>query len=392
MTTPKSARRATSRREVIVALSVDATQGEPPAEVRLFVWGENRTMNGDFVLDRAGAEEALQRFADYGNALTWDYEHDTFNPMATGDRPSAGWTEQGGLSIRDDGLWQSVAWTERAKTLIRAREYRYFSPTFIFEEETRRITEILPTALVNYPATIGMTPLMSGASTAVKKGRTLKMQIDFPSLAAAMDAAQAAVTAKFGDGVTVVDINEAGIVFTMNGKTWTTAYTVENGAVTLTGELTEVVAEQPADAPPADAPAGDAPAAMQGAQLRTQLGATQLGQLAAQVAKLTRELESRDRAALIAEGKSAHKLTPAMVKWAEAQPLATLRSFLAAAPVIAPLAAGDTREPEAKAELGRKYEDYSNNERAELARTNPKMFAELRADAQSRGVFIKKTR
>jgi phage I-like protein len=372
--------RGACRRALLVGLD---PSGEPPKEVRLFVWGENATMNGVYVLDKEGAAEALRAFEAYGNSLAWDYEHDTFNDKATGARPASGWTHQGGLSIRDDGLWAAVEWTARAVELIRAKEYRYFSPSFNYETDSRRIVELLPSGLVNYPATIGMKPL-----TAKRKGNAT-MKLNFASLAAAQEAAQAAVAAKFGEGATVVDVTEKEIVFSMNGKTWQTAYTVDDaGAVTLTGELVEVQTESPDNANGED----PTPATSGGAAAPAKLGAAAaVEKLTREVAKLRTQAEERERATLIADGVAAKKLTPALKKWAATQPVATLKSFLASAPAVAQLAATPTREPGDKPGAT-KLEEMTAVEFAALKKENPDYAREVLADGRKRGVSFKRAK
>ncbi len=64
--------------------------------------------------------------------------------------PAAGWVKR--VFERDGALWATVDWTERAAAAYRAKEYRYISPEFMFEPDTRRVTLITGAALTNDPA------------------------------------------------------------------------------------------------------------------------------------------------------------------------------------------------------------------------------------------------
>src|SRR5262249_23306366 len=116
----------------------------------------------DFEFTRQQAEQAAAWFESLGRKLAIDYEHqsfDRFNTRSDGLRPAAGWI--GGLQVREDGLWAtSVEWTDRAATLLRAGEYKYFSPVIFWTDESRTEIEALgPVALTNDPAMQGVAAL-----------------------------------------------------------------------------------------------------------------------------------------------------------------------------------------------------------------------------------------
>lgn len=140
--------------------------GAPVEEFLLIPFGEvrvERPAAGDsFVFTRRHAESAKRWFDTMGRRLAIDYEHqsfDRFNTRADGLRPAAGWI--GGLEIREDGLWAiEVTWTERAAELLRAGEYRYFSPVILWTDEDRGdVAALGPVALTNDPAMRGVQPL-----------------------------------------------------------------------------------------------------------------------------------------------------------------------------------------------------------------------------------------
>lgn len=95
-----------------------------------------------------------------------DYEHQTLHKEANGQiAPAAGWMH--GLRwIEGRGLFAEVELTQRARDLVAAGEYRYFSPVFEYARATGEITRILMGALTNHPAIAGMegVNLMAAAS------------------------------------------------------------------------------------------------------------------------------------------------------------------------------------------------------------------------------------
>lgn len=141
----------------------------PACEFLLIPFGEvevERPVSGDsFVFTRTHAESAKRWFDRIGRKLAIDYEHQSFerlNRRADGLRPAAGWI--GGLAVREDGLWAvDVTWTERATTLLRSGEYRYFSPVIYWTDEDQTdVAALGPVALTNDPAMHNVRPLAAG--------------------------------------------------------------------------------------------------------------------------------------------------------------------------------------------------------------------------------------
>lgn len=95
-----------------------------------------------------------------------DYEHQTLHKEANGQpAPAAGWMH--GLRwIEGRGLFAEVELTQRARDLVAAGEYRYFSPVFEYAKATGEITRVLMGAFTNHPAIAGMegVNLMAAAS------------------------------------------------------------------------------------------------------------------------------------------------------------------------------------------------------------------------------------
>ncbi|MBL8878144.1 MAG: hypothetical protein JNG88_03400 [Phycisphaerales bacterium] len=141
-------------------------RAEPVDEFLLIPFGDvavERALAGrSFEFTPEHADSAAKWFARLGRKLVIDYEHqslDRLNSRVDGLRPAAGWI--GRLEIRDDGLWAiDVEWTDRARELIAAGEYRYFSPVIYWaDEDYRELASLGPVGLTNDPAIRGVAPL-----------------------------------------------------------------------------------------------------------------------------------------------------------------------------------------------------------------------------------------
>lgn len=135
-------------------LSVDLEPGETgaPDLVHLLPAGRITARDGrTFVLE--DPETVVARSMPPGAVdLPVDYEHANDNPEArrSGPVPAAGWIKE--LLSKPDGIWGRVEWTDRAKELITAREYRYLSPAILHSKGTGVIRKIKGAGLVHNPA------------------------------------------------------------------------------------------------------------------------------------------------------------------------------------------------------------------------------------------------
>jgi phage I-like protein len=150
--------RAHSPRITTLASKLE-TATKVPSEFRIFASGDIRTKKGVFTFDDEAAEQVMKHAEEWGNDYSLDYDHGAFSLFSSpGSGMAAGWYK---LEVRDGELWAvGLEWTEKARTHLEAREYRYFSPTFR-HEEGGRIVELLNIALTNIPATKNMKPLMA---------------------------------------------------------------------------------------------------------------------------------------------------------------------------------------------------------------------------------------
>ena len=123
----------------------------PDGVVKPFYAGDTR---GPWLMDEATAEALIAEFDSRGGDLALDYEHQTLHAASNGKpAPAAGWIKQ--LIWRaGSGLFAAVEWTAAASAAIKAKEYRYISP--VFASVGKRITSLMPSALTNNPALVGM--------------------------------------------------------------------------------------------------------------------------------------------------------------------------------------------------------------------------------------------
>lgn len=129
----------------------DRPIGNVPDWVHVLPMGQIVARDGrKFVLDNP--KSLLADFKRGAVDLPVDYEHqkDKHAEMRAGPVPAAGWIKE--LEIRADGIWARVEWTARARDLIGSREYRYLSPSILFDKKNRRITRLKGAGLVHDPA------------------------------------------------------------------------------------------------------------------------------------------------------------------------------------------------------------------------------------------------
>jgi hypothetical protein len=240
---------------LFLAAVATGTKPKAPTEIKLFSLGENETMHGKFTLDAEGGASILEAFKRFGNDMAIDYEHQTFE-KSSGPVPVAGWIPQGGLSMRDDGLYAAVKWTAKATELIEALEYRYTSPVFLHRkspEGVARVFELQPVALVNYPARMGMDPLIAKGAKQHDARSFDRLSVDgapsFDSIRNAVERAFEKISGSFGY---ITDIFDDAAIVSTGGKLFRIAYRMEGDAAVIEGEavpVARVYTETPEDPP-----------------------------------------------------------------------------------------------------------------------------------------------
>lgn len=104
-------------------------------------------------MDRAAAEQVIQKVSTRQRPVLVDYEHQTLESAKNGlPAPAAGWIQR--LEWREgEGLYAlDTEWTEKARAFLKSKEYRYISPVFTYSKHTGEIFDLLHVALTNVPA------------------------------------------------------------------------------------------------------------------------------------------------------------------------------------------------------------------------------------------------
>lgn len=228
--------------------------------------------------------EAESRETDY----PIDYEHQILEARKNGQpAPAAGWFRR--LEARDDGLWAvGVRWTDKARQMIAAGEYRYISPVFTYRKDGA-VDRLLMAAITNLPALDGLTDL-SPLTHLYMEDPMSESLADLKAALGAPDDADVAALA---------------------------ADTIK----TLAAEVASLKAERDA---------------LKAAAAES-VPMSQLAALQAEVASLKAEAEGRERQQLLEQGLSDGRILPAQRDYWAQQPLAALKQWLSVAQPIAAL-------------------------------------------------------
>lgn len=202
-----------------LAVALPAATGEdwqPPKTLRLVPAGEFRARDGrpegvdGWRLDAALAARAIEFARAQADDAVIDYEHQTLYAAANGQpAPAAGWWSAAGMQWRDGpeaGLYATdLRWTPRAEAMLRAGEYRYFSPVIAWDRRSGDVQAVVMGALTNYPGLDGLTDLSAAALSARFTLPTLTedASVDLVALRKALalpdDADEAAILAAIAD-------------------------------------------------------------------------------------------------------------------------------------------------------------------------------------------------
>lgn len=322
---------------------------EPPREFLVWPYGATRFRWADgeeheIELTPERAQRLVAAFERTGRQLAVDYNHASLNSVDADEARAAGWFD---LELRDDGLWAvNVTWTEQAAAYLRAREYRYTSPTWA--EDDSGPTELLNLALTINPATLGALPLVA----------SLTRHLTAPAV-------ETPPSPGAGEEHTVLRIASALGLPETAGET-----EVATRAAALRAFEATVLERLGVT---------DREAAVTALEERD----TRLREASQRLAELEAAAEADTREQLISAALREGRLTPAQAGeggWARTTPLATLREFLASAPRVVPT--GQVGEGEPPAEKG--WNDMTGPERAQLYVTDKARYLELRKAATGR--------
>lgn len=96
-------------------------------------------------------EKIVSAFASFKMPLPGDYEHQSMSASdKIGGVGASGWIEK--MEVRGNGeIWGQVKWTAQAADMISKREYRFISPVFDYDRNSREIIQLVSFALTNNP-------------------------------------------------------------------------------------------------------------------------------------------------------------------------------------------------------------------------------------------------
>lgn len=125
---------------------IDASEGAPQQWAHLLPQGEFEGRDGRrFRL--SDPDRVIDAFRRNNGPIVVDYEHATAGEQ-TGPTPAAGWLTD--LEARPDGLWGLIEWTQKARGMIAAREYRFLSPEILHARDGK-IIALRSVGLVHKP-------------------------------------------------------------------------------------------------------------------------------------------------------------------------------------------------------------------------------------------------
>lgn len=127
---------------------------EPLVNILVVPDGKVTSISGDFVADKESWRLIDEAFRTHGTYLPIDYEHQTLGgefASPDGKAPAAGWITR--LHYEEGrGIIALVEWTETARQMIRAKEYRYLSPVLMIRKADSKAVQLLSAGLTNVPA------------------------------------------------------------------------------------------------------------------------------------------------------------------------------------------------------------------------------------------------
>lgn len=169
-----SSMRGSSNRLGDIARAAGATEiaAEAPEWVHLLPAGVVQARDGRELWQLSDPAAVVAATRARGMDLVVDYEHQTDRAEKNGQpAPAAGWLRD--LEARPDGIWGRIEWTARAREMIARRDYRFLSPVFAFERESRRVTRHPPRRPHEQPGAPAHRACASGRTGSARPGRPL---------------------------------------------------------------------------------------------------------------------------------------------------------------------------------------------------------------------------
>jgi len=160
---PESARDAREDRELTTLIGTGLGDGEVPQRLVVAPWGEVESTAGRFVVDDEAGRLVVEAFGAHGTDLPIDYEHQTLGgsyASPRGTAPAAGWITAL-QTVAGEGIVATVNWTEEARKMLAAKEYRYLSPVAVVRKSDRKLVALHSVALTNKPAITRMEAIVN---------------------------------------------------------------------------------------------------------------------------------------------------------------------------------------------------------------------------------------
>lgn len=306
-----------------IVLTADGSN--PQSRIQLLPDGQFRGIDGrptdvpHWILNSTNGFNVAQLANVAENDIVIDYEHQTINAKNNGQpAPAAGWIKHVEY-IPGKGLFADVAWTDKAKAMINAKEYRYISAVFPYDINGY-VLKLAHAAITNFPALDGMDELIAACSQKFTTDETNNMDEILKLLRQLFK---------------MPDANETQLQAALTALATSQPAEVALSAVfTTLSEQTQKIAALSAQASNSDPAKIAALSAQASNPDPAKLVPIELMQsLHQQVAVLTAQLQNKDKTEVIDKALSEGKLLPAQKQWATdlaATPagLAQLKSYL----------------------------------------------------------------
>lgn len=134
----------------LTALNFEIPDGSVPEWIELVPQGPSITGRDGRAWVNDRPDDILAAFIHDGKDMPIDFEHATEIKAPKGEpAPAAAWVKE--LESRGGAIWGQIEWNQAGREALTKREYRYYSPVWLFEKESGRIVRLLSVGLTNRP-------------------------------------------------------------------------------------------------------------------------------------------------------------------------------------------------------------------------------------------------